>query len=141
MASTASWTEVDEPRTITGTCGWLCAARAVMLDKASGPSFCETNAAARFGRSSAASAPDSVETEAVAKPTDFNAATTALASTPLGTTSRQVRPEPQFLVRGMHQPVCRNGTARKGLPGSDQRFERFGFCVPRAERFLCGREN
>ena len=33
-----------------------------MLDNASGPSFCETNAAARFARSRAASAPDSVET-------------------------------------------------------------------------------
>jgi len=101
MASTASWTEVDEPRTITGTCGWLWRGAAVMPTQGSGPSFCETNAAARFARSSAASAPDSVETERVAKPTDSSAATTGLASTPLGTASRQVRPEPQLLVLGM----------------------------------------
>src|SRR5260370_32274540 len=102
MASTASCTEVDEPRTITGTCGWLCAARAVMLDSASGPSFCETNAAARSARSSAASAPDSVETEVTANPTDSSAVLTGLASTPLGTASRQVRPEPQLFALGMH---------------------------------------
>src|SRR5258708_5529731 len=116
MASTASWTEVDDPRTITGTCGWPCAARAVMLDNASGPSFCETNAAARFARSRAASAPDSVETEVVAKPTDSSAAMTGLASTPLGTASTQVRPEPQLLVPGISLRVSRNATARNAPP-------------------------
>src|SRR5713226_1236299 len=136
MASTASWTEVDDPRTITGTCGWPCAARAVMLDNASGPSFCETNAAARFARSRAASAPDSVETEVVAKPTDSSAAMTGLASTPLGTASRQVRPEPQLLVLGMSLAVCRNGTACNGTAGAARPkpatcgpLKRSGICV------------
>src|SRR5438270_9348521 len=114
MASTASCTDVDEPRTTTGTWGWQCAARAVTLDSASGPDFWAMNAAARLARSRAARAPDSVDAETVTNPTDSSAATTGLESTPLGAATKQVRPEPHILDLGMDQPVCRNGTTPQG---------------------------